>query len=280
MRENMKAGLITDIDGFTVNEKEGLVTALMQRREYDSEEYNLVLKNDLVLDSLFRLEGKPEWELRHILSETLKIPFYLALWPKDYPLVKTPTISEPVIVYEVKQERGSIVLKEECKGDTKNLEALILKFRGRSFSFVKPLTVGMTMMECYLASKTGAANPWPGNLDAVVWNEEKGVFSAIIEFKTHNYPQYSISTQYFGQWGVEDTRRYRVLDILQKHIAIRSSKPKFVFAIWGTNKVHTEIKLQTIDNLEAHDDKLIKRPEFTDATTKDFIQEILKYIHS
>jgi hypothetical protein len=132
------------------------------------------------------------------------------------------------------------------KGDTKTLESFILKLRGRSFSYVKKLNVAITMMECYLATKTG--NPWPGNLDAAVWDENKNNFVAIIEFKTHNYPQYPISRQYFGQ-------------------------PKIIYVIWGTHESHKEVKLQIINNLKASNDKYIKRPEFTDSTFKDFTKE-------
>lgn len=276
MRENMEARLITDIDGFTINENKELVTGLMQKREYEPKDYKLVLDEDQVRDSLSHFESKPEWELRCILSEVLEVPLYLALWPNEYPIKSAPEISEPVITYKVKHEHDHIELEEEFKGDTKNLAEFILKFRGRSYSYVKKLNVGMTMMECYLASKTG--NPWPGNLDAIVWDKEKNSFSAIIEFKTHNHSQYPISTQYFGQWGAEDTRRYKVLDIMQKHLGKKSSKPKFIFVIWGTHESHKEVKLQTIDDLSPSNDKLIKRPEFTDATAKDFTEEILKYI--
>jgi len=275
MRENMKAGQITDIDGFVINEKQGLVTALMQRREYNSKDGKLVLEKSQVMGSLFRLESEPEWKLRCVLSEKLKVPFYIALWPIDYPIIKASQISEPVIVYQIKRENNQINLQAEFKGDTNDLESFILKFRGRSFSSVKTFKVGMTMMECYLASKT--QNPWPGNLDAAIWDDELNSFAAIIEFKTHNYPQYPISSQYFNQFPGDD-RRYKAFDILQNHLAKVSNKPKFVYAIWGTDESHKEVKLQTIDSLKASHDSLIKRPEFTNATTKEFTEEVLRYI--
>jgi len=275
----MKAGQITDIDGFPINESIDIVTALMQRREYEQEEYDLVLDKEKVRSSLFQRERESDWKLRCVLSSALGIPFYLALWPRDYPLEKAPKIPKPVVIYEVKQKNDSITLEPEFEGDTKELEAFIFKFRGRSFSFVKPLNVAMTMMECYLASKRGNANPWPGNLDAAVWDEKQKNFKAIIEFKTHNYPQYQISSQYFNQFPGDD-RRYKALDIMQNHLGKVSKKPKFVYAIWGTDPSHTEVKLQTIDNLKASNDKLIKRPIFTNATTKEFTEKVMEYIYS
>lgn len=69
-----------------------------------------------------------------------------------------------------------------------------------------------------------------------------------------------------------------VIGVKSNNRAVKSAKPKFIYIIWGTDKSHKEVKLQTIDNLKASNDKYIKRPIFTDATTKDFTQEVLAYI--
>lgn len=274
MRENIEVGSITDIDGFVINEDKGRVTALMQRREYYPKDYDSVSDENLVLNSILKSENKLEWVRRCILSETLKVPLYLVLWPEDYP-AKEVDIAKPVIVYEVKKTSDSICLRKEFRGSISNLSMLIRSFRERYFDRVKLFKISMTMMECHMAWET--RDPWPGNLDAIVWDEKKKSFEAIIEFKTHNHPRYRVKDQYFGQWE-GDERRYKAFDILQKHLGDVSTKPKFIYVIWGTQEVHKEIKLQTIDDLKAYDDELIKRPEFTDATTKDFTQEVLRYI--
>jgi len=275
MQGNMPAGTITDIDGFAIDESEDLVTGLMQKREYDIKDYNLVLKGNKTRDSIFQAESEKEWKLRYIISAILEVPLYLALWPTDYPMKKANGISKPVIVYEIDMKNSGFDFETEFVGDTSELAAFIRKLRRKSFSRIKTLRVAMTMMECYLATKT--SDPWPGNLDAAIWDQKKRLVTAIIEFKTHNYPQYSISRQYFGQWP-GDERRYKALDIMQKHLEEKSAKPKFIYAIWGTDKVHKEVKLQTIDSLKAYNNKHIKRPIFTDATPKDFTKEVLTYI--
>jgi len=276
MKDNMQAGTITDIDGFTIDENKEKVTGLIQKREYHVADYNLVVDGKEVRDVILHREEEKEWKLRHKISSILDVPFYLALWPVDYPLKKADALIKPVIVFNIALKNDVLNFSTEFLGDTNELTKFIRKLRnGRSFGSIKKLNVATTMMECYLATKTN--DPWPGNLDAAIWNKEKEVITAIIEFKTHNYPQYPISSQYFGQWE-GDERRYRALHIMQKHLAIVSSKPKFIYAIWGTDKSHKEIKLQTIDNLKPKDDKYVKRPVFTDATTKDFTREVLCYI--
>jgi len=276
MRDNMPAGTITDIDGFTIDENKENVTGLIQKREYDVKDYNSVLDGEVVADSIFQVEKEKEWKLRYTISTILDVPLYLALWPIDYPIKKANETSNPVVVYNIGLKNENLHFRTEFIGDTNELTGFIRKLRnGRSFRSIKPLAVASTRMECYLAMNTN--DPWPGNLDAAIWNKEKKIITAIIEFKTHNYPQYGIPSQRFGQWK-GDERRYRALDIMQKHLGAKSEKPKFIYIIWGTDKSHTEIKLQSIENLKASNDKYIKRPEFTDATTKDFTQEVLNYI--
>lgn len=275
MRDNMPAGTITDIDGFAIDFKKEMVTGLMQKREYAIKDYDSVLKGNEVKDSIFQVEEEKEWELRYIISKILDTPLYLALWPTDYPMKKTNGISKPVVVYNIGIKNSDLDFRIEFIGDTNELAEFIRKLRRRSFNRVKTLKVATTKMECYLAAKTG--DPWPGNLDTAIWNKEKQIVTAIIEFKTHNYPQYPISTQYFGQWP-GDERRYRAFDLMQKHFEAKSAKPKFLYVIWGTDNVHKKVKLQTIENLKVSHSKYINRPIFTDATTKDFTQEVLDYI--
>ena len=271
----MPLGTIADIDGYTMNESKEIVTALMQKREYDVKDHGVVSEGRKLRDSIFRVEEKKEWKLRHKISAILNIPLFLALWPIDYPMKNRSCFSEPIVVYRLKMKSGVLNFRHHLAGDVGELTNFIRALRGRSFSRIKTLKVATTMMECYLAVNT--RDPWPGDLDAAIWDQEKKVITAIIEFKTHNHPRYSIRRQYFGQWP-GDERRYKALDIMQKHLEVKSAKPKFIYAIWGTDRTHTEVKLQSIDNLKAHNSRLVKRPFFTAATTEDFTKDLLAYI--
>jgi hypothetical protein len=278
MKENMEPGTITDIDGFTVDESRNRVTSLIQKREYDVESRNSVLNGEKAKIDVLQSENEEEWKLRLKISEILNVPLYLALWPIDYPIREEFTTPKPIIVYRIISRNANLVFEPQFNGCIKELTTFIRKLRGgRSFGSIKNLKVATTMMECHLAKKT--EDPWPGNLDAAIFDEKKEEVTAIIEFKTHNYPEYPIHKQYFGQWPGDD-RRYRVLDIMQKHLEANCRKPKFVYVIWGTDKSHLSVRLQTIDNLKPSDDKYINRPEFTTATTADFTKELLGYIES
>jgi hypothetical protein len=278
MKENMEPGTIADIDGYFVDENKERVTGLIQKREYSVEDYNLVLDSQKISAAILQTEDVAEWRLRMKMSQILDVPLYLALWPIDYPMEHVTAISKPVIVYSIRSNNSDLNFKPEFTDGIDRLATFIRSLRGgRSFGSVKNLKVGTTMMECYLAKKT--ADPWPGNLDAAVFDIKREIGTAIIEFKTHNYPEYRIQTQYFGQWPRDD-RRYRVLDIMQKHFEFNSVRPRFIYAIWGTDKSHVSVKLQTIDNLKPTNDEFVNRPEFTAATTADFTRDMLKYINS
>jgi len=274
MKDNMPFGTITDIDGFTIDEDKELVTGLLQKREYDINDYDAVLDCTQVKESLVRYENEPEWKLRCKLSFLLEVPLFLTIWPIDYPIMKYPKASSPIIAFNISLHENELQFGKEFEGDTKDLVALVRKLRGRSRSTTKTLYLATTMMECFLVT---TSDTWPGNLDAFTWDPKRNVVTSIIEFKTHNNPGYTISSQYFGQWP-EDKLRLKALDIMQKYIATKSDKPKLVFVVWGTDKSHTEVKLQTIDSLKSSNDRYIKRPMFTNITTKEFTDEVLAYI--
>lgn len=275
LQSSLPPGILTDIDGFTVNEPKGLVTGLMQKREYDPKFYEIFNDPDKVVKTLFSIESELEWKLRYELSRVLGSPLYAIFWPFDYPNKKYE-ITNPIVTFSVVAKVGKITFTPLFFGDIEDLVTLIRKCRGRSFANVKPLNAAATKMECYLASNT--KDPWPGNLDGFTWNNKKFMFSAILEFKTHNDPRYTIESQYFGQWGLADTRRYNVLDIIQKNLQAKGNIVKFIFAVWGTDKSHTKVKIQKINNLKVTDETYIERPFFTRTTLTQFTNQFFSFI--
>ena len=272
MKDNMPPGTIADLDGFTIDENNELVTGFLQKREYNIKDYKIVLDCEQIKRSLI-FEDEDAWKLRCKLSIFLEVPLFLAIWPIDYPIAKYTAEHDVVIVFRVTINNDELQIRNEFVGDINDLTALIRKLRGRTRSTTKFLNVATTMMECYLAN---TSDTWPGNLDAFTWDPKKEIVTSIIEFKTHNHPDYPISSQYFGQWP-EDRLRLRALDIMQKFIATKSSKPKLLFIVWGTHKSHIQVKLQTINDLRSSNDMYVNRPRFTNASTKQFTDEVLAY---
>lgn len=273
MKNNMPPGTIADIDGFTIDEDNELVTGLLQKREYDIKDYESGLDCQQIKRSLL-LEDENAWKLKCKLSIFLGVPLFLTIWPIDYPIAKYSREHDLVIAFRVTINDDEIQIRKEFVGNIKDLTELIRELRGRSRSTIKFLKVATTMMECYLAN---TSDTWPGNLDAFTWDPNKGIVTSIIEFKTHNHPDYPISSQYFGQWP-EDRLRLKALDILQKFIATKSSKPKLLFIVWGTHKSHTQVKLQTINDLRSSKDMYVNRPYFTNASARQFTDQVLAYI--
>ena len=271
----MPLGSITDIDGYAINERKALVTGLLQKREYEINDYLLLQDGEKVKEAIFAQENEEEWKLRCKISNILDVPLYLFLWPIDYPIRTYAGITDPIITFKVYMKKGNVQFDLVFVGIINQMTSMFRRMRNKSFPWIKSLRAANTKMECYLAAKTD--DPWPGNLDGITWDATKDEITSIIEFKTHNYPQYTIQNQFFGQWE-GDERRYKVLDIMQKHFEAVSTKPKFIFAVWGTDMSHKEVKLQTIDDLKASNDKYIRRPIFTSITIDEFRDEFLSYI--
>ena len=187
------------------------------------------------------------------LSELLNCPFRIFIWPKNYP--------------EGYDLREPLITAVDPDGNLKNINITSLaegirKLRGHDFSNPKNLLSANSYLECYLANKT--RSPWPGDLDGILLDKKNGLFTSLIEFKTHNIDS-PISEEYIGKYSKQDWRRFEVLFKVQNQIEMfQNYKPKLHFIVWGTKNIpnHKMIKIDTLSNGIVEKTVLIERPQF------------------
>ncbi len=133
-------------------------------------------------------------------------------------------------------------------------------------------------MECYLANNT--TNPWPGDIDTLLFNHTTGRFDAIIEFKTHNIDS-PIENERIGKYGQEDWRRFNVLfDLIDNCYHRLGYWPKLFFIVWGTNEHsthHDKIKIDLIERDKIVGSTLFPRPGYN-VFSQDLFDLLIKKI--
>src|SRR5690606_12642801 len=134
--------------------------------------------------------------------------------------------------FKLNSTGDQLQIENQSKINLDRLEKGIRKLRGFSFSRVKNLNSASSNVECHLANNT--TNPWPGDIDAIIFNNITQRFDAIIEFKTHNIDT-PIQNERIGKYGQEDWRRFNVLfDLIDNFHKRYGYKPKLFFIVWGT----------------------------------------------
>ncbi len=143
------------------------------------------------------------------------------------------------------------------------LEQGIRKLRGFSFNKVKDLYIASSNVECHLANTT--LNPWPGDIDTLLFNHKTQRFEAIIEFKTHNMDK-PIEYEGVDKYGKKDWRRFKVLfDLMDNFNSRFGYKPKLFYIVWGTDARsahHTNIKIDVIERNQVISTALFPRPNY------------------
>ncbi len=199
----------------------------------------------------------------------LNTEYRIFLWPKDFPV--NHNISDKSIIslnpvvqnYEIDLTSFKLI-------DINSLEKGIKQLRGYSFRYVKSLLSANSNVECYLANNT--KNPWPGDLDALVYVKNKNQTIALIEFKTHNRNT-PITDEYIGKYGNQDWRRFEVLYNLQEQLEIvQNHKPKIFFVVWGTKDYenHKKIKIDIISDNIVLSTNYLDRPNFGEPSIELF----------
>lgn len=195
------------------------------------------------------------------LAELFKCPFRIFVWPVDYPENKDLAGLDIFSINE------NLEIKTISLND---LEQGIEKLRGYNFSKPKNLLTANSYVECYLANHT--KNPWPGDLDGLLYDKQKGLFVSLVEFKTHNIDS-PTKDEYIGKYSQQDWRRFDVLFNLQEEIESKQKyKPKLYYIVWGTKEIenHKYIKIDTLEQGKVIDTKLILRPRFGEFSNELF----------
>ncbi len=256
-----------DVDGFPINFRTQHVTALFQKREFESNE---PVSETELLEALqiHILSNRSDWQTRIKLSSIISIPIFVILWPKDYPY-DGRSVENPVRFYELK---GDLQLQQIQQGDVDTLRQFIKKYRaGYSPRYVKPLDSAYTKMECYLAQNTN--DTWPGNLDgALLKNDE---VEALIEFKTHNLSS-PISGEDIKKYSDADGTRFFALKIMQSHLSEIQKKPTYLLIHWGPN--HSQIKIQSINLTQVADEKILTIGDDRETRPREFASKTLAYL--
>lgn len=242
IRLNNSNYVFNEIDGYIINEKgvNGVFIKYESKKQTDISSKHAL---ELINQNLAALK----------LADLLKCPFRIMIWPEDYP---NDYDIESKLICSI--DNNGITKKINFK----QLEDGIKVLRGFSFSNAKNLLTASSFVECYLANNTG--NPWPGDLDGLLFDKQSNLFTALIEFKTHNIDS-PTNNEYIGKYSEQDWRRFDVLfkiqDEIEKHQGLR---PKLFYIVWGTKEIenHKYIKIDTLDNKKIVSTELIERPPF------------------
>lgn len=242
------------IDGFIVNNRKK-INSVFNKYEFKREQTIEHILNDLksnFSDEIFASTS---------FSKILNTQYRIFLWPKDYP--EGYDLNEKLIIaVNPFIEEEKIILSKYRMVTISDLETGIRKLRGYSFKNVKPLLSANSNVECYLADKT--RNPWPGDLDALLYLYSGNKVIALIEFKTHNKDT-PIKDEYIGKYSNQDWRRFEVLYSLQNELEDNQDlRPKLFFIVWGTQNVenHKNLKIDIIENNKVLKTDYVKRPPF------------------
>lgn len=221
------------IDGYIVN-SDGLVTRLFFKREFEViSELNSYeeLSEQLLLSTDF-LSAKPA-----IMSVARQLGCgvdYL-FSPQGYPYNRSG-IDRMVMISVDDLDTGKA--RRRTIGP-QNLAEHIRKYRGRSFSSPKPITVATSHIECYLANdlrRQGSADPFPGDLDLIILRESRA--RCVVEFKTHNLKT-NIASESCLKYQERDWRRLNVLTNVCSQLDSR-----LFYVFWGD--IHNNIKIEEV----------------------------------
>lgn len=260
--------IVTGVDGFIVTDQ-NTVNGIFKKFEYIEEEPGETISIEAI-QSVF-----PESENRLIynLSALLNCRSYTFFWPLKFP-VGYDSNSKLIHLYLFDFKAKSLQVKTHKLISLKDLEIGIKHLRRFSFSKVKPLNSSSSDVECFLANNT--KNPWPGDIDAVIYDRQKKKYAAFIEFKTHNIDK-KTSQEHIGKYGQQDWRRFDVLFDFIDNLKLKLGyKPKLFFIVWGTdlNKTnHADLKIDCIERNKIIGSYLFPRPQH-----HNFSQELFDFI--
>ncbi len=252
------------IDGFIVNGGKK-VASIFQKLEYQGDIRDIKTKE--ITDFL----GKQNLISAINFSKQVDSIYRIFVWPFDFPksYAKTDAYIQSFHL-DISPLQNEIILRKKTNITLNQLSEGIKQLRGFSFSSVKPLLVGTSFVECFLANNT--FNPWPGDVDAVIYSNKLNAPSHIIEFKTHNVNT-PIENESIDKYGKQDWRRYDVLFDLQDNLHRKTGhKPKILYIAWGTKKIdnHKNIKIDVIEKGRIISTQLFEKPNYEEFSSTLF----------
>lgn len=259
---------VISIDGFIVNNNNkvnGLFKKLEYQEETSNEQINLTdIKKNININEL---------TLVYKLANDLECKFFLFIWPLNYP--KDYDVNLKLIYsFKFKIFNNELEIHSFKKANLHDLGQGIGILRGFGFNNAKNLNTASSNVECYLANNT--RNPWPGDIDAIIYNNINQRYQAIIEFKTHNINS-PIEQEEIGKYGEQDWRRFNVLfDLIDNFNVKFGYRPKLLFIVWGTNaefQNHASIKIDMIERNRVIHSSLFPRPDYNINST-----DLLNYL--
>ena len=262
--------IVTGIDGFIVT-NQNKVNGIFKKFEYIEEEPNEAISIEAI-QSVF--PERENWLINN-LSDVLDCMSYTFFWPREFP-VGFDINSQVIHIYKFDSKVNNFQINRHKLISLKDLENGIKRLRGFSFLKVKGLNSSSSNVECFLANKT--KNPWPGDIDAVIYDKKKNKYVAFIEFKTHNIDR-PVIEEHIGKYGEQDWRRFDVLfDLIDAFAAKLGYKPKLFFIVWGTdpNKSnHANLKIVSIERNRIVKSFLFPRPNHN-KFSRELFEVILK----
>ncbi|GAB3910627.1 hypothetical protein [Mucilaginibacter boryungensis] len=259
---------VVSIDGFIVT-NERKVNGIFKKFEYQSE----AAVEDIAIDDINSVFSESEIRLLKDFSQVMNCGFFTFIWPENFPEGYEQS-AKLIHSYTFNFNDGHLEINTHKLISIEELEDGIRKLRGYSFKTVKSLNAASSNVECYLANNT--LNPWPGDIDTIIYDKVKGKYLAIVEFKTHNLDQ-PIEQEHIGKYGDQDWRRFNVLfDLADNFNEKLGYKPKLFFIVWGTNpdlKNHTNIKIDLIER-----DKILRSFLFPRPAYNQFSDDLFKFI--
>ena len=272
LKTNSEQYTVINIDGFVID-KSHRVNGIFKKAEIADNPTAEAFEPEQV----FELISTNEFHVLKKFADIFDTSLHTFVWPKDYP---TGYNSSDKVIHSIRFsfDNNDARISSAKMVSINDLERGIQMLRGHSFKKVKPLLSASSNVECYLANNT--TNPWPGDLDAVIFDHLQQRFTALIEFKTHNRDT-PIEDEHIGKYGDQDWRRFSVLfDLIDNFQEKVYYRPKLLFIVWGTNPDsphHQNIKIDMVERNKVVKTVLLPRPAYN-VFSEELFKAVVEFV--
>lgn len=250
---------VFEVDGYIIDKdkKPNGIFSRLELEEKNIENINLNVLCDFLLENHYE---KIYYNV--LFSNFLKVGHWLIITVNDYPLGYKHEEKGIISINFKIDVNDKLVISSIKQLNLFEMEKGIKMLRKKSFEKVKPMNSSPSQLSCYLNNNT--LNPFPGDIDAVIFEKKNKAFISFIEFKTHNINT-PTENESIDKYGVQDWRRFDVLFDLQDYIRIENKIECNLFYIaWGTKDIenHKNIKIDRIARNKILETKIVERPVF------------------
>ncbi len=251
--------MVFEVDGYIIekNKKPNGIFSRLELEAKNLDDIDLNFLCDFLIKNYF---DKIYYNV--LFSDFLNIGHWLIITVNNYPLGYKHE-DKGIISINFKIDNNDKLLINTIKQlNVFEMEKGIKMLRKFSFDKVKPLSSSPSHLSCHLNNNT--LNPFPGDIDAVIFDKKNKTFRSFIEFKTHNINS-PTENESIDKYGDQDWRRFEVLFDLQEYIRKEKKIECNLFYIaWGTKDFenHKNIKIDRITRKKIINTKIIERPEF------------------